>query len=411
MTEQYDLGELRRRIDEVLVGPTVSPELLVEDLETAYEELRAAEEEVRSQQDQIEQLLARQQTAERQHERMVAVMPVPVLLTDQYGVIRAANAAAAGMMRMQMTRMLGKPVFALIDPTDRTELRRYLAARPRSAGSFRAIVTFQPRGSAPALMEATLLPVAGDPEAVTWILLRAGEGDEPEAYADLPATLTRLAALPSQSQDMHGLLRGCADVVREGLGRDAAVTVSVGPPSDPDAIASTSLEAQRLDGAQLSTGEGPTFAAFVAGGGVHSRDLHSDPRWPRFGSHVAPGGGGAVAAALDAGGATIGTLTVYLPSAEWDETSARDVPLMASAAGAAVHEMRTRDELTSLAENLRIAMASRAVIEQAKGIVMAQRGCDADAAFAHLVHLSSTHHVKLNEVAGSIVGGTSQGAN
>ena len=47
------------------------------------------------------------------------------------------------------------------------------------------------------------------------------------------------------------------------------------------------------------------------------------------------------------------------------------------------------------------------MIDQAKGIVMADRHVDAQAAFAHLVHLSSTQHAKLRDVAQQIVDGAS----
>jgi hypothetical protein len=52
---------------------------------------------------------------------------------------------------------------------------------------------------------------------------------------------------------------------------------------------------------------------------------------------------------------------------------------------------------------LRIAMRTRAVIEQAKGMLMAQHKIDAEAAFGMLVQLSQTTHRKLVEVAGALV--------
>jgi AmiR/NasT family two-component response regulator len=65
---------------------------------------------------------------------------------------------------------------------------------------------------------------------------------------------------------------------------------------------------------------------------------------------------------------------------------------------------RTADEL----EGLKTAMATRAVIEQAKGMVMLQRKCDADAAFAELVALSQANHCKLYEIARALVAAWSE---
>jgi AmiR/NasT family two-component response regulator len=56
-----------------------------------------------------------------------------------------------------------------------------------------------------------------------------------------------------------------------------------------------------------------------------------------------------------------------------------------------------------LAEQMQAAMTSRAVIEQAKGMLMVQRKCDADAAFDILVELSQHSHRKLREVAQVVV--------
>ncbi|EOD57202.1 ANTAR domain-containing protein [Amycolatopsis vancoresmycina] len=58
-----------------------------------------------------------------------------------------------------------------------------------------------------------------------------------------------------------------------------------------------------------------------------------------------------------------------------------------------------------VAENaqLREALSSRAVIEQAKGMVMLVRGCSAAEAFAVLVAVSQQSNVKLRDVAVVVV--------
>jgi hypothetical protein len=59
--------------------------------------------------------------------------------------------------------------------------------------------------------------------------------------------------------------------------------------------------------------------------------------------------------------------------------------------------------LTREVEGLRKAMESRAVIEQAKGIIMGSTGCDADAAFGVLSKQSQYTNRKLREVAEELV--------
>jgi len=57
----------------------------------------------------------------------------------------------------------------------------------------------------------------------------------------------------------------------------------------------------------------------------------------------------------------------------------------------------------ALVEQLREAMRSRAVIEQAKGIVMGERRCTAEEAFDVLVKLSQDSNRKLRDVARGLV--------
>ena len=52
---------------------------------------------------------------------------------------------------------------------------------------------------------------------------------------------------------------------------------------------------------------------------------------------------------------------------------------------------------------LRTALTSRATIDEAKGMIMAERRCDADAAFQVLVNMSRDTNVPLKDVARALV--------
>lgn len=60
-------------------------------------------------------------------------------------------------------------------------------------------------------------------------------------------------------------------------------------------------------------------------------------------------------------------------------------------------------------EQLRTAMASRATIEQAKGVLMLLMGCGEQVAFDLLTHISSHTHRKARDVAAAIVGSAGSG--
>ena len=69
-------------------------------------------------------------------------------------------------------------------------------------------------------------------------------------------------------------------------------------------------------------------------------------------------------------------------------------------------KLARRAELT---EDLQAALAGRAVIDQALGIVMGQRRCSADKAFGVLREVSQTGNLKLREVAARLITVTSGG--
>lgn len=75
-------------------------------------------------------------------------------------------------------------------------------------------------------------------------------------------------------------------------------------------------------------------------------------------------------------------------------------------AAAAHRERMLIEELEATAhelDGLRAAMATRATIEQAKGVLMGLRGCSPEEAFQDLVRLSQSAQRKLHDVASLVV--------
>jgi AmiR/NasT family two-component response regulator len=60
-------------------------------------------------------------------------------------------------------------------------------------------------------------------------------------------------------------------------------------------------------------------------------------------------------------------------------------------------------DLMKEVDNLNAAMESRAVIEQAKGTIMAATGCSPDAAFAVLVARSNSENRRVRDIAEEIM--------
>ncbi len=101
-----------------------------------------------------------------------------------------------------------------------------------------------------------------------------------------------------------------------------------------------------------------------------------------------------------------GALNLYAIEADAFDDEARELAAaFASYAAVAVHNMHLYESTRELAEHLDIAMRSRAVIEQAKGILMSQRRCNATQAFNLLAAASQRSNRRLRDIAQAIVDG------
>ena len=76
---------------------------------------------------------------------------------------------------------------------------------------------------------------------------------------------------------------------------------------------------------------------------------------------------------------------------------------LAAYAAIVLHNAGLYFSAAARADQMAQAMKSRAVIEEAKGVLMAARRCDADEAFNILVRLSQQSHRKLRDIAQALV--------
>lgn len=153
--------------------------------------------------------------------------------------------------------------------------------------------------------------------------------------------------------------------------------------------------AERADQVQYSSGQGPCLQAALDGVDmIRTDDLQAESRWPRFTPHAVELGIRSIMSfQLYASGDTIGALNLYAtqPRAFTDD-SMRMGALLATHAAVAL--AATRKEL-----NLRVALESRDIIGQAKGILMERFRIGSQEAFQLLVAVSQHSHRKLRDVA------------
>jgi PAS domain S-box-containing protein len=416
-----ELQDLRGRLERAR-GGAAGPEgdLLVADLETAYEELRTADDELRVQLEQIAEITRGAEDLRAQQERLLAALPVPTLGTDHQGLVVVANPAAAALAGAHADRLVGKPVLTLFSLEDRPALRTRISRQSLDGEVFRQRATVIDRRGAATLVEVvaavtTVLPPApsadagGRPRAgttqATWVLLpdvHQGEGTGSDRQL-LPEVLLRLAALPATVDSLDDLLTRAAALCRAAAGHDVELSLRLGPLAHPEASATTDPVAEHLDSLQVLRDQGPSHDARRRAATVTVQDLRSDARWPDLGDDVPGTIGAVVACPVVAEGKTVGVLSVYRARTRTDPVLVETVELLASTLGAVLLELDLAAALRATAAEVELALTSRSEIDQARGIVMAERGCTAAEAVDHLVRLARDRGTSVRELASEVV--------
>ena len=203
----------------------------------------------------------------------------------------------------------------------------------------------------------------------------------------LDAFLTDLVAY-AQTQTEHS----CSITVRSGH-------------RSPFTVVATDELTKRLDEQQYAEGQGPCLEALSTGVPVLVTDMASETRWPPYTGRAAElGARSSMSYPLISGEQVIGALNMYAlkPLTPDVALQARAAQLADRAAGALAVGLRIAEEQSENV-NLRRALTSRSVIDQAIGILVAQQHCSVQHAFALLRRTSQSRNIKLRDVAAQIV--------
>lgn len=155
--------------------------------------------------------------------------------------------------------------------------------------------------------------------------------------------------------------------------------------------------------------EGPILTAIEDRCEVRVDDMAAELRWPRFASAAAECGvRSCLSLPLIAQDETVGVLTLYAltPEAFGEDETRRAEKFAEPAAGAMALGLRLVT-YADLIDQLRTSLASRAVIDQAVGVIMGQERCTQHKAFAALRTASQNRNVKLRDIAREVVANAS----
>jgi GAF domain-containing protein len=222
---------------------------------------------------------------------------------------------------------------------------------------------------------------------------------------DPTAAFAELRRIKLGETTLDQVLARVVELAKRTLPGAAEVSVTLVRGDEAHTAAHTGPLALNLDEAQYETGQGPALDAADSAATYSVPDLADEARWPGWVARaVEAGARSSLSVGLLVQQKVTGALNVYSADAKaFDDKAVRLAQTFAGYAAVALANAHLYDVTATLAEQLHAAVESRVVIEQAKGILMGQRGCTADEAFALLREFSLESKRKLRDVAVALV--------
>jgi GAF domain-containing protein len=218
-----------------------------------------------------------------------------------------------------------------------------------------------------------------------------------EDHAATFAKMTgELLTRPDESHTAQSIVEIAAQVVHSA--EHVSLTVA-GRRGTHTTLGSTSTLAARCDAMQYELQEGPCLAALHEQDYCRSGDLAQDPRWPRWGAYAAGMGiASLLSIRLSLGTKPVGAINMY--SSRFGGFDDDDELHIAS-----LYSLHAATALAAAQEiaGLQTAMQSRHTIGVAQGVLMARFNLTVERSFEVLRRYSSTHNLKLVDVAGYVV--------
>jgi GAF domain-containing protein len=172
----------------------------------------------------------------------------------------------------------------------------------------------------------------------------------------------------------------------------------------PSTAVFTDFESPEIDAAQYRTGVGPCLDAFRHQRAYRVNSTATDTNWPAFSAAAAAYGVvSTLSLPLAARQEGIGALNLYSRDKAFSDSDEDLGNVFAAQASIVLANSQAYWDARHLSEMLSEAMQHRAVIEQAKGILMATGGRNADDAFQLLVRASQRENRKVRDIAAELV--------
>jgi GAF domain-containing protein len=218
-----------------------------------------------------------------------------------------------------------------------------------------------------------------------------------DVFADVQSLLLAVGSLDVFLSELAG--------VAAKIMPDTSCGITLQREGEATTVASSDARARSMDETQYEVGEGPCLHSMRSGEVVEMTDLETDPRWPPYTERARRRGlRSSLSLPLELG-ASSGAMNLYSFAAADSFTRSRrhQLELLAAQASGAVRLASRRLADVETRRHLERALDSRAVIDQALGILMAQQSCSSEMAFDLLRRQSQNVHRPLRDVATDLI--------
>ena len=234
--------------------------------------------------------------------------------------------------------------------------------------------------------------------------------DRPDAPStaptlDLSAALSQMSGLVLSRETVDTALELVTRLAATATGGTMGAGVTVVDEHGRRSRAASNQAVQQADALQYQLDEGPCLTAWQTRELVRIDDTTTDARWPRWNDAVQPLGVRSVLSApLTMAGESIGAMKVYcerpLNYGPHDEHVMR---LLADQAAILLSNSQSLQEARRVSRQLTGALASRDVIAQAVGVLLAQGATSAQDAFSKLAAAARRTNHPVEEIARALL--------
>jgi GAF domain-containing protein len=213
--------------------------------------------------------------------------------------------------------------------------------------------------------------------------------------------LEQLGRLALREHSMKSILQAVVDLAKTVLPGDPEASITLLVNDKPTTAVFTGQLALDCDESQYGHGYGPCLHTASTGELTEIANMQAETRWRDYVQRAAARGAlSSLSVPLPISEGVLGALNIYAREVNaFDEDSRSAAVRFAPYAGVAVANMYAYQDARNLADNLQKALDSRAIIDQAKGILMERHKVTAEQAFEVLVRISMRTNRKLRDIA------------